>query len=235
MLLGDNIYADLETVDGKTKLKLSTPEKVAHATRNWWWCPRSSGSARARAHRPMWTTTTTARTTPGPSGSTRTSRSSSSSTSSATPADSPRRTAEGRLLRRIVRPGREAGQVILLDTRYFRSRAEEGHEAAARHAPPGRTCRTPTPDATMLGDEQWKWLEERAEEAGRGAPAGLQHPGDGRRPPVREVGEHPEGARQLYKLHSVARRRTACDPQRRPAPGRDLAGPEGASAIRCTT
>ena len=66
------------------------------------------------------------------------------------PADSPRRRRDGVYDARVFGPPGRRVQVILLDTRWFRSplvQAERGY------AP------NPDPRATILGDAQWAWLE----------------------------------------------------------------------------
>ncbi|MFM8271219.1 MAG: alkaline phosphatase D family protein, partial [Gemmata sp.] len=74
-----------------------------------------------------------------------------------TPTDDPRRTRKGVYHAEVYGPPGKRVQVILLDTRYFRSPLKKG-------AFDPRTRITPylpntDPDATMLGAEQWKWLE----------------------------------------------------------------------------
>lgn len=73
------------------------------------------------------------------------------------PADSPRRQREGVYDARTFGPAGKRVQIILLDTRYFRSRLQR----VAR--PEDRLLGgpyVPNPDraATMLGDAQWQWL-----------------------------------------------------------------------------
>jgi alkaline phosphatase D len=60
-------------------------------------------------------------------------------------------------------PGKRV-QIILLDTRYFRSplnkpKEKASHEPGEGFAGPYRP--TPDPEATVLGPEQWKWLAEQ--------------------------------------------------------------------------
>ncbi len=58
-------------------------------------------------------------------------------------------------------------QVILLDTRFFRSplRTEEGRTRADWvDGHPGRYLPVDDPEATMLGPEQWAWLADRLRE-----------------------------------------------------------------------
>lgn len=78
------------------------------------------------------------------------------------PADDPRRARDG--LQHAVTfgpPGRRT-QVILLDTRWFRSPLKRTDKRGA----PGRERYVPDDDVskTMLGDAQWRWLEDRLRE-----------------------------------------------------------------------
>jgi alkaline phosphatase D len=71
------------------------------------------------------------------------------------PADSPRRSHEGVYDVRYFRSGGRTVQVILLDTRWFRS--------SLKRDPTTKATRYVSDDdraKTILGDEQWKWLEQ---------------------------------------------------------------------------
>lgn len=75
------------------------------------------------------------------------------------PKDSPRRTRKGVYHAEVFGPPGKRVQVILLDGRYHRSKLEKG-----KFDPRLRT--TPylpntAPDATILGEEQWRWLAEQ--------------------------------------------------------------------------
>ncbi len=72
-------------------------------------------------------------------------------------ADSPRRKREGVYLSRTFGPRGRRVQVILLDTRYFRSPLDRGAErrVGGPYVPTNDTART------MLGTEQWKWLSKQ--------------------------------------------------------------------------
>lgn len=77
-------------------------------------------------------------------------------------ADDPRRQREGVYWSQVYGPPGKRVQVILLDTRYFRSPLKQGF--AVRE--PGEGYRgkyNPNTDAgvTILGETQWKWLEEQ--------------------------------------------------------------------------
>lgn len=76
------------------------------------------------------------------------------------PKDSPRRTQKGVYNSAVIGPVGKRVQVILMDTRYFRSKLKK----ADRPIPGTRIVPylpNTDPNATMLGAEQWKWLEER--------------------------------------------------------------------------
>jgi alkaline phosphatase D len=75
------------------------------------------------------------------------------------PADDPRRTREGVYHAQIFGLPDQRVQVILLDTRYFRSALKPTDQRDA----PGRERFLPDDDPakTMLGDAQWAWLAEQ--------------------------------------------------------------------------
>lgn len=80
------------------------------------------------------------------------------------PEDSERRRSPGVYDAHVFGPPGRRVQVILLDTRYFRSplkTGERGHEAGGRL---GRYVPSEDPDATMLGAAQWTWLERQLRE-----------------------------------------------------------------------
>jgi alkaline phosphatase D len=75
------------------------------------------------------------------------------------PTDSPRRHRDGIYDATVLGPPGQRVQVILLDTRYFRSNLATGEN----HVVPsgGKYIPHPDPNVTMLGEAQWKWLEEQ--------------------------------------------------------------------------
>jgi len=78
------------------------------------------------------------------------------------PADSPRRRQEGIYDARLFGPNGQRIQVILLDTRYHRSRLLKGRNLEERgEGRSGPYLPNPDPGATMLGATQWKWFEEQ--------------------------------------------------------------------------
>lgn len=73
------------------------------------------------------------------------------------PADSPRRQREGVYDAKVFGPAGKRVQIILLDTRYFRSVLMKGENNVVPSG--GRYIPNPDPEATMLGEAQWQWLE----------------------------------------------------------------------------
>lgn len=76
-----------------------------------------------------------------------------------TPENDPRRTQKGIHHAEVFGPPGKRVQVILLDTRYFRSPLKKGKFDPTTRITP--YLANSDPDATMLGDVQWKWLEEQ--------------------------------------------------------------------------
>ncbi|MBL9093117.1 MAG: alkaline phosphatase family protein [Planctomycetaceae bacterium] len=77
-------------------------------------------------------------------------------------ADDPRRKREGVYSAQIVGPPGKRTQIILLDTRYFRSPLKKTPNTAE----PGEGYRgiygaNDDPATTILGDAQWRWLDEQ--------------------------------------------------------------------------
>lgn len=80
------------------------------------------------------------------------------------PADSPRRQREGVYDAFVFGPEGRRVQVILLDTRYFKSRALKDRRPKAekqRLNLVGWYVANDDPATTILGDAQWAWLEEQ--------------------------------------------------------------------------
>jgi alkaline phosphatase D len=78
------------------------------------------------------------------------------------PADSPRRKQEGVYYAKTFGPEGKRVQVILLDTRYFRSPLKKGKHDIVPSG--GNYVPDEDPQSTMLGDDQWKWLEQKLQE-----------------------------------------------------------------------
>ncbi|MEW6305174.1 MAG: alkaline phosphatase D family protein [Verrucomicrobiota bacterium] len=73
------------------------------------------------------------------------------------PANAPRRKRPGVYDARVFGPPGKRVQVILLDTRYFRSPLKRGDNKAEPSG--GPYVPNPSPEVTMLGEAQWSWLE----------------------------------------------------------------------------
>jgi alkaline phosphatase D len=74
------------------------------------------------------------------------------------PTGSPRRKRQGVYDARVFGPPGKRVQVILLDTRYHRSPLKKREKTAPNEGP---YLPNSDPKATMLGEAQWKWLEEQ--------------------------------------------------------------------------
>jgi alkaline phosphatase D len=72
--------------------------------------------------------------------------------------DSPRRKREGVYHAEVIGPTGKRVQIILLDTRYHRSPLKKN---PVRHRGVGPYVANNDPDTTILGEAQWKWLEEQ--------------------------------------------------------------------------
>lgn len=81
------------------------------------------------------------------------------------PANSPRRQREGVYhAESFGEPGRRV-RVILLDARYFRAPLQRGYQTGEPgEGRRGRYLPTEDPAATVLGEAQWRWLEEQLRE-----------------------------------------------------------------------
>lgn len=71
-----------------------------------------------------------------------------------TPKDAPQRNREGVYNATTIRIGENKIKIILLDTRYFRTALTKATEAKKRFQP------NPYGEGTILGEAQWKWLEQ---------------------------------------------------------------------------
>jgi len=156
LLLGDTMYADIE--DGR--LKAASPEKIVKCYAELAALPAWK---KLRAQTPVlgtWDDHDYGHNDAGVEWEHKDAAQKAFHDFFGTPADSPKRTQKGVYSSDIFGPEGKRVQVILLDGRYFRSALKKAGKRL-----PGTTI-TPyipvTDDAaTMLGDEQWKWLEEQ--------------------------------------------------------------------------
>ena len=120
----------------------------------------------------------------------------------AVPADSPRRTRKGVYHAEIFGPPGRRVQVILMDGRYFRSPLKQGPRARipGYNAPIAPYIPATDADATMLGDEQWKWLEEQLKQPAelRLLASGVQVLSEDH--PFEKWMNYPKERERLYKL-----------------------------------
>ena len=72
---------------------------------------------------------------------------------------SPRRTRDGVYYSRTYGPLGKRVQIIMLDTRFFRGPLKRGERRTG-----GPYYPNPDPTATMLGEQQWTWLEEQLQQ-----------------------------------------------------------------------
>ena len=156
LLLGDTMYADIEN----GKLKASTPDKIVKCYEELAALPAWK---KLRAQTPIlgtWDDHDYGHNDAGVEWEHKDAAQKAFHDFFATPADSPRRTQKGVYHADIFGPVGKRVQVILLDGRYFRSALKKANKRL-----PGTsiTPYIPVTDegSTMLGDEQWKWLEEQ--------------------------------------------------------------------------
>ncbi len=118
------------------------------------------------------------------------------------PKDDPRRLRKGVYSSQTIGPVGKRVQVIMLDGRYHRSPLKKG----SRQVIPGYSgtivpyLPNNDPGVTMLGEEQWKWLEEQLKQPAelRLLCSGIQVIAD--EPPFEKWANFPHELERLYKL-----------------------------------
>ena len=156
LLLGDTIYADIE--DGK--LKPATPEKIV---KSYGELAKLDDWKALRARTPMlgtWDDHDYGHNDAGGEWEHKVAAQKAFHDFYETPADSPRRKQKGVYHAAVFGTEGKRVQVILLDGRYFRSLLKKADKPlpGTRIVP---YIAITDATATMLGDEQWKWLEEQ--------------------------------------------------------------------------
>jgi alkaline phosphatase D len=155
LLLGDNIYADL--VDGQ--LKPATPERIAAAYAELENLPDFQRLRTQTKLLAIWDDHDYGNNDAGVEWQHKDIAAKLFHDFLRTPEDSELRKQRGIYHSEIVGPPGKRVQFILLDTRYFRSELGKGDQPL-----PGFRARpyvaTDGDAATMLGDAQWKWLEQ---------------------------------------------------------------------------
>ncbi len=156
LLLGDNIYADV--VEGR--LKPATPERIQEAYDE---LARFPDFMRLRQQTPIfatWDDHDYGNNDAGVEWEHKDAAAKMFHDFFGTPADSPLRKQRGIYDAKIIGPPGKRVQMIMLDTRYFRSELEKGTEPL-----PGFRAKpyvaASGEGVTMLGDAQWKWLAEQ--------------------------------------------------------------------------
>ncbi len=195
LLLGDTIYADIEN----GRLKAATPEKIVKSYEE---LAKLPGWQKLRAKTPMmaiWDDHDYGHNDAGGEWEHKVAAQKAFHDFYETAADSPRRTQKGVYNADIFGPVGKRVQVILLDTRYFRSLLKR----AERPLPGTRIVPyIPVQDAsaTMLGDEQWKWLEEQLKKPAevRLVCSGIQFVNDDH--PFEKWGNFPKERQKLFDL-----------------------------------
>lgn len=195
LLLGDNIYADI--VDGR--LKPATPERIAEGYRELGALPEFRRVRREIPILATWDDHDYGDNDAGVEWEHKDAAAELFHDFFGTPADSPRRQRPGVYHAEIFGPPGRRVQVILLDTRYFRSELRRAEERM-----PGWRSRpyepATGPEATMLGEAQWRWLEEQLRKPAevRLLASSIQVISDDH--PFEKWGNFPDERERLYEL-----------------------------------
>lgn len=195
VLLGDNIYADLEN----GKLKPSDPAKMAACYAELAAVPAFKKLRDGTYMMAMWDDHDYGNNDAGEEWLHKDDAQKQFLDFFNVPADSPRRKQKGVYSAEMFGPEGKRVQVIMLDGRYFRSTIRKADKTL-----PGTTIRpylsNTDADATMLGEEQWKWLEEQLKKPAdvRIIGSGIQLVSDEH--PFEKWANMPSERARLYKL-----------------------------------
>ncbi len=199
ILLGDNIYADLETTDGRTKLKPSTPEKMAQCYKELANVPAFQSLRTASYIMPMWDDHDYGNNDAGEEWVHKVDAQKQFLDFFGVAKDSPRRTRKGVYHAETFGIEGQRVQVILIDTRYHRTALKKSDKII-----PGTTIRpylvNTEADASFLGAEQWAWLEEQLKQPAdvRIIGSGIQLVSDDH--PFEKWATMPNERAKLYKM-----------------------------------
>ncbi len=156
VLLGDNIYADIE----KGRLKPSTPEKMAECYKVLAADPGFKRVRESTYLMAVWDDHDYGNNDAGDEWLHKDDAQTQFLDFFGVAKDSPKRKQKGIYTAEVFGLEGKRVQVIMLDVRYFRSPIKKADKTL-----PGTTIRPYLPntdaDATMLGEAQWKWLEEQ--------------------------------------------------------------------------
>jgi alkaline phosphatase D len=195
VLLGDNIYADV--VD--SKLKPSTPERMAACYAELAAVPAFKTLRDSTYMMATWDDHDYGNNDAGEEWLHKDDAQKQFLDFLRVPADSPRRKQKGVYHAETFGPEGKRVQVIMLDGRYFRSDVRKADKPL-----PGTTIRpylaNTDPSATMLGADQWKWLEEQLKQPAdlRLIGSGIQVVSDDH--PFEKWASLPAEREKLYKL-----------------------------------
>lgn len=195
LLLGDNVYADV--VDGK--LIPSTPDRIRQA---YEMLAKDGGFASLQKSTPImavWDDHDFGDNDAGVEWIHKEVAAEIFHDFFATPRDSPRRKQAGVYDAKIFGPVGKRVQIILLDTRYWRT------ELAKAKAPFPGTRTIPYapaigPQATILGEQQWKWLEEQLKQPAEVRLIGSSIQVISDEHPYEKWDNFPEERERLYKM-----------------------------------
>ncbi len=156
LLLGDNIYADL--VDGR--LKPATPQRIEESYAQLAALPEFDRVRQSVPIMATWDDHDYGNNDAGVEWEHKDAAAELFHDFFGTPAESPLRRQRGVYHAKIFGPPGKRVQVIMLDTRYFRSELEKGNEPL-----PGFRARPYVPAqgeaVTMLGQTQWDWFRQQ--------------------------------------------------------------------------
>ena len=199
VLLGDNIYADLESVGGRTKLKPSTPDRMAECYKELAAVPAFQALRSNCYVMPMWDDHDYGNNDAGVEWAHKDDAQKQFLDFFGVAADSPRRKRKGVYHSETFGPEGQRVQIILLDTRFHRTALRRSDKIV-----PGTTIRpyltTTDADSTMLGAEQWAWLEAQLKQPAdvRLIGSGIQIVSDDH--PFEKWANMPDERAKLYKL-----------------------------------
>lgn len=163
---GDNIYGDLKIVDGQPRVGEGNPELLASNYALLAANPDFSAFRDQFRILPVWDDHDYGENDGGASYKYKEDSERQFLDFWKVPESDPRRTYPGIYFSEVYGLKGETVQIILLDTRYFRSDLLEASQQSARvDSPPdasgfvGKYVPDPDPGKTLLGEDQWRWLK----------------------------------------------------------------------------
>lgn len=156
LLLGDNIYADVV----ESRLVPATPDRIAESYQQLAAVPAFDRLRRQTTILATWDDHDYGNNDAGVEWEHKDAAAKLFHDFFGTPDDSPLRKQRGIYSAKILGPPGKRVQIILLDTRYFRSELDKAEQPAPGFRARPYISRTDE-KATMLGETQWKWLEQQ--------------------------------------------------------------------------